>query len=405
MEMFDGVGDEQSVDVIETEVKSLMPREMMPAQQVRMGGYVTAIAPQQPRSLKLVQRRFIEECELMGEGAFYAWGTGNDHIEGPSVDLALAAARCYGNCAVDQQPVQETLTSYIFVAVFIDLETGFTLSRPFRQSKKWVVYGKMDEERKADVRFQIGASKATRNVVLNALPAWLIDQGIEAAKAGVRNKIEGYIKRHSVEAARQLAIGELKKQGVSEASVLAKFDYAAVTALTVDDLVRLRGDLKAIQTGQEAASALFPAVEAQATKPSQAERMAEKLAMAESKASESAPTMSVPAAPSADPEHGVEADAASPADPSTIPEPEPPSGEFATAQQVQELLDDAQGAGARTLQDIQQILQAYRNPESPVDAPRYRLSQTVYQTCRQSLDRQRPRRSRPANTPEQGTLN
>ena len=400
MDMFDGI-DEQSVDGIEAEVKSLMPRDMLPAQQVRMGGYVTAIMPQQPRSLKLVLRRFIEECSLMGEAAFYAWGTGKNHIEGPSVDLALAAARCYGNCAVDQQPVQETLTSYIFVAIFIDLETGFTLSRPFRQSKKWVVYGEMDEERKADVRFQIGASKATRNVVLNALPAWLIDQGIEAAKAGVRDKIEGYIKRHSIEAARNLAMGELKKQGISEASVLAKFDYAAVTALTIDDLVRLRGDLKAIQTGQEAAASLFPPAEAQAPKTSQAERMAEKLAQ---------PTTPDPAPatgeihPSTDqPTTPAESSPASELNETT--QAESPSGEFATAQQVQELLDDAQGAGARTLQDIQQILQAYRDPESPVDTPRYRLSQAVYQTCRQSLDRQRPRRSRPASTPEQGTLN
>lgn len=400
MDMFDGVLDDQSVDAIEAEVRSLMPRDMLPAQQVRMGGYVTAIAPQQPRSLKLVQRRFIEECELMGESAFYAWGTGGDHIEGPSVDLALAAARCYGNCAVDQQAVQETMTSYIFVAIFIDLETGFTLSRPFRQSKRWMVYGKMDEERKADVRFQIGASKATRNVILNALPAWLIDLGIEAAKAGVRKRIEEYIKRRSIEAARQLAISELKKQGVSETSILAKFDYAAVTALTVDDLVRLRGDLKAIQTGQEAASALFPAVEAQATKPSQAERMAEKLAQPTTP--DPAPA-AVDAPPSTDqPTTPVEPSPAS--EPNETTQAESPSGEFATAQQVQELLDDAQGAGARTLQDIQQILQAYRDPESPVDAPRYRLSQAVYQTCRQSLDRQRPRRSRPAGTPEQGTL-
>src|ERR1700733_12715611 len=131
-------------------------------------GYCTAVAVQKPRSLVVVKKRLDEEAALAGEDFFYGWGAGKDRVEGPSVGLAMAAVRCWGNCAIEALPVQDLGDSWVFTSAFIDLETGFTLTRQFRQSKKWTVHGKMDGERKDDVRFQIGQSKSARNVALNA---------------------------------------------------------------------------------------------------------------------------------------------------------------------------------------------------------------------------------------------
>lgn len=230
------------------------------ALQVR-STYATAMSVPVPRNLSAVERRLFDESQRAGDLFYYGWGEGDKRVEGPSVNLAIAAARCWGNCAVENLPVQETADAWIFTAAFVDLETGFTLSRQFRQSKKWAVHGRFDPERKDDIRFQIGQSKAVRNVVCNALPAWLMSQAIEHAKRGMRAKLERYIADNGIAAAQELVVRGLAKHGVSAVAIAAKFAVAATSALTVDHLVILRGDLTALDEGNERAGALFPGLE------------------------------------------------------------------------------------------------------------------------------------------------
>lgn len=227
------------------------------AMQLR-GSYVTAVSVLNPRSLHEVERKLLEEANLMGEDAFYGWGAGDNRIEGKSDALAHAAARCWGNCAVEFSPPVETDGAFLFTAHFIDLESGFTLSRPFRQSKEWVVPGKMDPVRKMDVRFAIGASKAARNVILKALPSWLLDKAFEKAKSGVRERLEKLIQEKGIVFAQDAAIKALAKEGVSEAAVLAKYGATNRAGLDLDRLVMLRGDLSQIQAGRDRAAELFP---------------------------------------------------------------------------------------------------------------------------------------------------
>lgn len=238
------------------------PGNRLPMQQVKTA-YTTAIAVQKPRDLQIVHKRLMAEAKLAGESFYYGWGAGKDRIEGPSVGLAMAAVRCFGNSAVDSLPIQELDDAWIMTSVFVDLETGFTLTRPFRQSKKWNVYGKMDVERKDDVRFQIGASKAARNVVLNALPKWLIDAAVNESKQGVREKIQKYVETNGLAAAVQLVTTGLAKHGVKEVHVLDKCQVPEIKGITIDHVVMLRGDLYALDNGQDYASALFPSMEPQ----------------------------------------------------------------------------------------------------------------------------------------------
>jgi hypothetical protein len=229
-------------------------------QQVKTG-YTTAIKVQQPRQLTEVTKRLLAEANMAGECFYYGWGAGKERIEGASIGLAMAAARCFGNAAVDVLPVQETDDAWITTAVFVDLETGFTLSRQFRQSKKSVVHGKHDAERKDDIRFQIGQSKAARNVVLNALPKWLIDRAVEEAKAGTRARIEKYVADKGIAAAVDMVFKGLAKHGVLEPFVLEKCGVAKREAVEIDHLVMLRGDLYALDNGQDHAASLFPGME------------------------------------------------------------------------------------------------------------------------------------------------
>lgn len=219
--------------------------------------YATAVAVQKPRDLQAVEKSCLAEAALAGEVCFYGWGTGQNRVEGPSIDCAMIAARNFGNAVVEMKPVNETAQAYIMEAAFVDLETGFTYTRQFRQSKSSIVHGRMDDERKADVRFQIGQSKAQRNVVLKALPKWLLDKMVNKAKEGVREQIQKHVEKNGLESARKKAADVLIKLGVSTERVEKKYDKK-YPAWDVEILVLLQGDIRALSDGIESADSLFP---------------------------------------------------------------------------------------------------------------------------------------------------
>lgn len=219
--------------------------------------YSTAMRVQNPRALVEVKRRLLEEARELGETAYYGWGRGKDAVMGPSISLAMAAARSWGNCAVQPEPIQELPDAYVFSYAFIDLETGFTIARQFRQSKHWTIYGKIDEARKEDMRFQIGQSKAQRNVILSVLPKSLINAAMKAAQSGVREKVQAFVDQKGIAAAQDLILRGLAKHGVTEQQILDRVGVAELKGIDVDDIVRLRGDLHAIEDGQERADNLF----------------------------------------------------------------------------------------------------------------------------------------------------
>ena len=161
-------------------------------QQAR-AGFVTAVTVQKPRERMKVLRACEEEAAIAGDEFFYAWTVTNKDgkkslIEGPSVNLALTAVRNWGNSGV-MVNVDETHDTYIFTATFVDLETGFNLQRTFRQRKTKKI-GKYDQDRAEDIIFQIGQSKAIRNVIVNALPSWLVSSMMNKSKENIIKKIE-----------------------------------------------------------------------------------------------------------------------------------------------------------------------------------------------------------------------
>lgn len=226
--------------------------------------YATAVVVAIPRTLARVEHNVCVEATKLGEKAFYSWATKgkkSGRVTGPSVKLANCLARLWGNSAIDLQPVQDAGDAWIFSAAFVDLETGFTMPRQYRMSKTFYVHGqeRMDSERVADIRFQIGMSKAIRNVVLQVIPPDIVSRAMAAAQGGAREKINAFIKEHGIEKATDLILKGLKKNGVEEAAVLARFDISKKEALhDVDRLITLRADLSAIDDGESSAPELFP---------------------------------------------------------------------------------------------------------------------------------------------------
>ena len=236
--------------------------EMMQAGVMKSGTkYSTAMQIIKRRNLL---RDVVPACEqeaaIAGEDFYYSWAQGGKIVEGLTVGAALAIARNMGNNAVDVE-VTESPAAFYFSAVYVDLETGFNLRRVFRQNKQSpkTKEGKdtYSGDRGQDVLFQIGQSKAIRNVTLNAIPSWLARKVFDKAKENVVAKIE---KMGKVKAA-QLLTDKINSLGLPMDRVIRHF--GAPETWDIEKLVMLGGAVRSIEDGRERVDDVFPG-EAQA---------------------------------------------------------------------------------------------------------------------------------------------
>lgn len=173
-----------------------------------------------------------------------------DYISGPSIKLANDLARTFGNVEVDCR-AQDAGDSWLFHARFIDLETGFSLTRPFQQRKSGGRIGGADDERRLDIAFQIGASKAIRNVVVNALQTFA-DFAFEEAKEALVDKIG-----KDIEKWRRRTIDRLGERQVELGRVEAVVGRVAKDWLA-PDIARVIAMMKAVSDGMATIDETFP---------------------------------------------------------------------------------------------------------------------------------------------------
>jgi hypothetical protein len=216
--------------------------------------YTTAVAVQKPRKLNSVIAAVLEEAVHAKEAFYYSFPMGGKKVEGPSIGLAMAVARAWGNCAC---PVEyyEQGGEWIFNAHFIDLETGFTVSRVFRKKVGKGLFKKLDDERAEDMTFQAAQSRAIRNVVTAGVPRWLLQQAIDRAKEAVLNGITKEGIAHATEGALKFLAG----YGVVPEQVEQVLDKK-VDKWDAEDLATLRGMASQLKDGQTTAAQMFPPV-------------------------------------------------------------------------------------------------------------------------------------------------
>ncbi len=178
---------------------NLIKRETAPTEIKTANSNIGAIRVAVPRDLAHVMKDINIQAQQFGQGWLYRLpfkkkqrdgSTKTEFVEGPTIGCALDVARAYGNCSVDCNEIEEVADGWIFKAVFLDIETGFRLTRPFRQRKTQNIGGMGgDKGRAEDIIFQIGASKAMRNVTRNALRG-LIDSALRFGAQRLTEKVE-----------------------------------------------------------------------------------------------------------------------------------------------------------------------------------------------------------------------
>ena len=233
----------------------VIPMRSVPAMRIQTQ-HVTAQRIAVPRDLKRVEASVRREAELCGQSFMYSWRQGGETIEGVSIDGAMIMLRNFGNAVCDIEIAEDAPTHWVFKATFLDLETGFTLARPFRQRKS-EKHGKYDDGRATDIAMQIGVSKAQRNVIVKAMPSWLTDAAIRAAFDGAEAKIENVPKEA------EAAIAGFVKFGVTEEMIVKRLG-APRGAWVPRDIVSLKGLWAALRDRHTTVEQEFPRDEAPA---------------------------------------------------------------------------------------------------------------------------------------------
>jgi len=226
--------------------------------------YHTAISVQKPRDIDEIVKNVLKEAEFGGQEFYYSWPIntkyGKKIVEGGSVGLAVSLAREWTNCAIPVE-VSENDECYTFRAAFVDLEKGFTLMRTYRQRKAQDIGKKYDEQRAQDMIFQIGQSKAIRNVVLNAVPKWLVKQAIERAKEAVLKNIT----KDGIDTARNKAISFFQGYGISVERLII-FLGKKENDWTIEDITQLRSAGQMVKDGEVSTDEIFPPLETEEPK-------------------------------------------------------------------------------------------------------------------------------------------
>ena len=176
------------------------------------------------RSSTLATSKAMEEANCAGEDFYYTWEV-NDRrnnkksvVEGGSIGLAYCIARHWGNCVVDVE--LETKDGVdIFTASWIDLESGYSTTRMFRKKHNPVSSSNYNAERADDMGFQIGQSKAIRNVIFAGVPKWLETKAIAIAKAAEEKGLEDPTR---FAFAKNKSLAYLVKEGITEDRIYAK---------------------------------------------------------------------------------------------------------------------------------------------------------------------------------------
>jgi len=192
-----------------------------------------------------------------GEDWFYRFpvreGGAQRYITGPSIKLANNVAREFGNCNVQVRPFDEG-DAWIFMARFTDNETGFSMERSYRQRKGQRSIGTKDPDRQLDIAYQIGQSKAIRNVITNALGIYC-DYAFEEAQNSLIEKIG-----KNLEGSRKRALGQLPVELARVERVIGR----AAKDWTAPDISQVVAMTKAITDGMAIADEMFPPIEAPA---------------------------------------------------------------------------------------------------------------------------------------------
>ena len=213
----------------------------------------------QPVAIKRNLEEVFEELKMLAARAGSEWyyrfpvkkeDGSQSYIEGPSIKLANELLRVYGNCGTEVREL-DVGDAWVFYVRFTDVEKGTSQERSYRQRKGQRSMKTKDAERQLDIAYQIGQSKAIRNVVVNMLGSFA-DYAMEEARNSLVEKVG-----KDLDAWRKRTVEGLGKIPVEVKRVERVVGRAAKDWLA-PDVAQIIGMMKSIHDGMATVDETFP---------------------------------------------------------------------------------------------------------------------------------------------------
>ena len=216
------------------------------------------IAKRFPRDEIQAYMKVMEACKRpsMAEKAFYSFPRGGQTVQGPTIRFAEELARCWGNIDYGIKELSQDDGKSEMQAYAWDLETNaqsvqnFTNPHQREQGKKMVT---LTSQR--DI-YENNANMATRRLrsrILAILPAWFVEDAIEACKLTSAGKNDTPL----IDRIKKMVV-QFGKFGVTQEQIERRLKRKVET-MTSDDLVEYAGIYTAIREKESKVSDWFSA--------------------------------------------------------------------------------------------------------------------------------------------------
>lgn len=200
--------------------------------------------------------------QSLAEKAFYSFPRAGQNITGPTIRFAEELARCWGNIDYGIKELSQDDGKSEMQAYAWDLETNTqsvqNFTNPHKREKsdkrtRQVVMEDLVSQR--DI-YENNANMATRRLrarILAVLPAWFVDEAIQACQSTLRG--DG---KASFDERKSNLITEFDRLGV-DASMLKKYLKHDAMTMDTDEFLDLVGVFNSIKTGERKAAEWFNA--------------------------------------------------------------------------------------------------------------------------------------------------
>ena len=222
-----------------------------------------------PRDEMAAYNRIISDCQrvTLAEKAIYSFPRGRETVTGPSIHLAKAMARSWGNLDTGFKVLDQNAKESVVMAYCWDLETNYRQSKVFtvknvRQTKA----GSYELTDPRDVYENIAnqAARRERSCILGVIPADIV----EAATAECRNTLKkqegGKGGMNTVDMVRYIFKMFADKYGVTQ-RMLEDYVGVAASEMTTKHVTDLKGVYNAIKDGEASVEDFFGEQEAPET--------------------------------------------------------------------------------------------------------------------------------------------
>lgn len=187
---------------------------------------------------------------LLGSRAFYDFPAGGGRVTGPTIDLMDALAIVWGRLVSEVAIVEETDARVHLRGCVVDLLALTAVKRDYVSAiapPPGAFARKPDQaDRWRTMQLQSASSKAIRGALEHALPVWLVDAALEAARDTVAQRATGGV---PLPQARVNAIQNLERAGMT-APECAAFVGQPIELWAVAELDALRVLLRRIRNGE-----------------------------------------------------------------------------------------------------------------------------------------------------------